>query len=160
MFALERLASLGHTTVSKALNGSDIPTEATVIALAKALKMVQDPLLQLWEQAVEAGRQGAPEEPGARDFFRDLIEQHTRLFAGRQAESARIMKFIRDRASGYVFVEALSGYGKTSLLADLVRQNPEFRYHFISQAYRRRGDEEYSFCHDRFRQYFRGRGGI
>ncbi|MFF1918468.1 helix-turn-helix domain-containing protein [Streptomyces sp. NPDC058239] len=139
MIALERLTGLGHTTVSKALNGPNIPTRATVIALANALKMDLDPLLQLWEQAVDAGRQGAAQEPPTRDFFRDLIETHTRLFAGRHAESARIMEFIRDRASGYVFVEALSGYGKTSLLADLVRQNPEFRYHFISQAYRRRG---------------------
>ncbi|MFF2468170.1 helix-turn-helix domain-containing protein [Streptomyces mirabilis] len=140
MLALERLAGLRHTTVSRALNGPNVPTRATVIALANALKMDPDPLLRLWEQAVEASRQGAGQEPPAtRDFFRDLIEQHTQLFAGRQAESARIEEFIRDRPCGYVFVEALSGYGKTSLLADLVRQNPEFRYHFISQAYRRRG---------------------
>ncbi|MER7693209.1 helix-turn-helix domain-containing protein [Streptomyces sp. NPDC097610] len=139
MLALERLTDLGHTTVSKALNGRNIPTRATVIALANALKMDPDPLLQLWDQAMEASHQGMSRESPTRDFFHDLIEKHTQLFAGRQTESARIKEFIRDRASGYVFVEALSGYGKTSLLADLVRQNPEFRYHFISQAYRRRG---------------------
>jgi transcriptional regulator with XRE-family HTH domain len=139
MLSLERLTGLGHTTVSKAFNGPTIPTRATVIALANALKMDPDPLLHLWDQAAEAGRRGAWQEAPTRDFFRDLIEKHTQLFAGRQAESARIDQFIRDHASGYVFVEALSGYGKTSLLADLVRQNPEFCYHFISQAYRRRG---------------------
>ncbi|MGW6405435.1 helix-turn-helix domain-containing protein, partial [Streptomyces sp. NPDC055134] len=85
MLALERLTGLGHTTVSRALNGPIVPTRATVIVLANALKMDPDPLLRLWEQAVEAGRQGAGQEPPAtRDFFRDLIEQHTQLFAGRQ----------------------------------------------------------------------------
>ncbi|MER7191373.1 AAA family ATPase [Streptomyces flaveolus] len=141
MRVVERSASLGHTTVSKALNGPGIPTRATVIALAKALRTDPDPLLRLHRQAVESEQQEAraPDDPLTRDFFNDLIEQHTRLFAGRRNESAQVMEFIRDRATGYVFVEALSGYGKTSLLADLVRQHPEFRYHFISQAYRRRG---------------------
>ncbi|WP_307787443.1 AAA family ATPase [Streptomyces musisoli] len=139
MIALERLTGLGHTTVSKALNGPNLPTRATVMGLAKALRLDPGPLLDLWEQAAEAGHRKVQEEPATRDFFRDLIEKHTQLFAGRQGENVRIMEFIRARASGYVFVEALSGYGKTSLLADLVRQNPEFRYHFISQAYRRRG---------------------
>ncbi|MEU6676609.1 helix-turn-helix domain-containing protein [Streptomyces sp. NPDC046925] len=113
MVALERLSGLGHTTVSKALNGPGIPTRATVIALARALKTDTAPLLQLWDQTAEAGRREAPQEPSTRDFFDDLIENHTRLFAGRQAERARIMEFIRERPSGYVFVEAPSGYGKT-----------------------------------------------
>ncbi|MFE5482295.1 helix-turn-helix domain-containing protein [Streptomyces sp. NPDC056527] len=141
MHAVERSAGLGHTTVSKALNGPGIPTRATVIALAKALRTDPEPLLRLHEQTVDGEQQEAraPVEPMTRDFFSDLVEQHTRLFAGRSGESAQVMEFIRDRATGYVFVEALSGYGKTSLLADLVRRNPEFRYHFISQAYRRRG---------------------
>ncbi|MFE0651133.1 helix-turn-helix domain-containing protein [Streptomyces sp. NPDC059534] len=151
MRAVERSAGLGHTTVSKALNGPGVPTRATVIALAKALRTDPEPLLCLHGQVVEgestegASTEGgsadarAPYESPVRDFFGDLIEQHTRLFAGRRDEGARVMEFVRDRATGYVFVEALSGFGKTSLLADLVRRHPEFRYHFISQAYRRRG---------------------
>ncbi|MFD8754932.1 hypothetical protein ACFV0O_28705 [Kitasatospora sp. NPDC059577] len=85
------------------------------------------------------GRPG-PEDFATREFFRDLIDNHTRLFAGRQAESTRITDYIRTEGSGYVFVEAGSGYGKTSLLADLVSRHPDFRYHFISQAYSGRGE--------------------
>ncbi|MGZ9931421.1 ATP-binding protein [Streptomyces sp. NC-S4] len=92
----------------------------------------------------QSGRETEP-DPGpvgfaSRDFFRDLIENRTRLFTGRQTESTRITDYIRTRGSGYVFVEALSGYGKTSLLADLVSRHPDFRYHFISQAHSGRGE--------------------
>ena len=141
MRAVERSAGLGHTTVSRALNGSDISTRDTVVKLAKALRTDPGPLLRLHQQALEGAQQEAPapDDPLTRGFFGDLIEQHTRLFAGRRSESAQIMKFIQHRATGYVFVEALSGYGKTSFLADLVRLHPEFCYHFISQAYRRTG---------------------
>lgn len=72
-----------------------------------------------------------------RGFFRHLIESHTQLFAGRQGESEQILEFIRSRQTGYIFVEAPSGYGKTSLLAHLVDGHPEFSYHFISQGYKR-----------------------
>ncbi|MEU0213275.1 hypothetical protein [Streptomyces canus] len=75
----------------------------------------------------------------SRDFFRHLISHHTALFAGRDAEAARILNFVARQRRGYVFVEALSGYGKTSLLAHLIDGHPEFSYHFISQAYRRSG---------------------
>ncbi|WP_329375576.1 NACHT domain-containing protein [Streptomyces sp. NBC_01483] len=107
-----------------------------MIALGKALRMKVEPLLLLHEQAVQ---ELEPVEPRIRDFFGNLIEQHTSLFAGRQAETAQITAFIRSRGSGYVFVEGFSGFGKTSLLADLVQRNPEFHYHFVSQAYRRSG---------------------
>lgn len=51
MAGLEGRAGLGHTTVSRALNGSSIPTEATVVALAEALKTAPGPLLDLLRQA-------------------------------------------------------------------------------------------------------------
>jgi hypothetical protein len=76
-------------------------------------------------------------QSGLRNFFQHLIESHTQLFAGRQKENARILNFVDSRRTGYVFVEALSGYGKTSLLAHLVQTHPEFHYHFISQNYKR-----------------------
>jgi hypothetical protein len=75
----------------------------------------------------------------ARNFFRHLIASHTALFAGREEQSAQIMDFVRQGGSGYIFVEGKSGYGKTSLLANLVEKHPEFCYHFISQIYRRSG---------------------
>lgn len=54
MAALERRAGLGHTTVSHALNGHDIPTEATVTALARALGADSGELLALRAQAQRA----------------------------------------------------------------------------------------------------------
>jgi hypothetical protein len=72
-------------------------------------------------------------------YFDHLIERHTQLFAGREGHLKSIADFLETNASGYIFVEALSGYGKTSLLAKLVLDNPQFAYHFISQAYKTRG---------------------
>jgi transcriptional regulator with XRE-family HTH domain len=51
MAGLERRAGLGHTTSSQALNGPSIPTEATVAALAQALRTDPEPLLALRRQA-------------------------------------------------------------------------------------------------------------
>lgn len=82
---------------------------------------------------------GSSPPPGVKGFFSDLINYHTALFAGREEETSRIQNFVTNREAGYVFVEALSGYGKTSLLANLVKQNREFRYHFISQVNSRPG---------------------
>jgi Helix-turn-helix domain len=83
--------------------------------------------------------QGSGRPAGVRGFFSHLIADHTALFAGRDEELKRILEFVDRCEKGYVFVEALSGYGKTSLLANLVDRNRQFRYHFISQAYRRPG---------------------
>jgi hypothetical protein len=77
-----------------------------------------------------------PRRPRLQTGFDSLLHRHTALFAGRQAELARITEFVRSGQHGYVFVEALSGYGKTSLIAQLVAGNPGYAYHFISQAYR------------------------
>lgn len=76
---------------------------------------------------------------GVRGFFSGLITDHAALFAGRDGETRRILDFVSCHEAGYVFVEALSGYGKTSLLANLVNQNRGLRYHFISRAHSRPG---------------------
>lgn len=55
MVALELKAELGHTTVSRALNGSSLPSETTVIALAQALRADAAPLLGLLREAASAG---------------------------------------------------------------------------------------------------------
>ena len=52
-----------------------------------------------------------------------------------------MLDFIASAGSGYVFVEGPSGYGKTSLLAQLVRDHPSFTYHFISQGYKSSGSD-------------------
>jgi hypothetical protein len=81
----------------------------------------------------------SPSASRLRAMFDHLVNAHTWLFAGRDAEIARIQQFVATGAGGYVFVEGLSGYGKTSLLAELVRTNPRYVYHFISQSYKTSG---------------------
>ncbi|MFE7114704.1 NACHT domain-containing protein [Streptomyces sp. NPDC057654] len=49
---LERRAGLGHTTTSRALNGSTVPSQATVVALAHALDTDATPLLALRRKAL------------------------------------------------------------------------------------------------------------
>ena len=74
--------------------------------------------------------------PQLRQNFKHLIDSHTYLFAGRNDHIQSILDVIQNHESGYIFIEGLSGYGKTSLLANLVKKNPTFVYHFISQAYK------------------------
>ncbi|WP_179235607.1 NACHT domain-containing NTPase [Streptomyces sp. CS113] len=50
--ALAGRAALGRTTVSKALNGATVPTEETVIALARELGAAPEPLLELRRAAL------------------------------------------------------------------------------------------------------------
>ena len=52
MAALPGRAGLGRTTVSQALNGTGMPSEATVVALASALKTDAEPLLRLRARAL------------------------------------------------------------------------------------------------------------
>ncbi|MGW0656070.1 NACHT domain-containing protein [Streptomyces umbrinus] len=52
MTALPLRAGLGRTTVSQALNGTGMPSEATVVALAAALKTDAEPLLRMRARAL------------------------------------------------------------------------------------------------------------
>ncbi|MFJ3206254.1 helix-turn-helix domain-containing protein [Streptomyces sp. NPDC086989] len=52
MGGLQQRTGLGRTTVSQALNGQVMPTEATLAALAKALGTDVGPMLALREAAV------------------------------------------------------------------------------------------------------------
>ncbi|MEU7682763.1 NACHT domain-containing protein [Streptomyces spectabilis] len=72
MITLSRRAGLGRTTVSQALNGTGVPTDATVAALAAALGGDPEELLRLRDRAVppaapaEAATVGSS---GARERF-------------------------------------------------------------------------------------------
>ncbi|NED04520.1 helix-turn-helix domain-containing protein [Streptomyces sp. SID6648] len=52
---LARRARLGRTTTSQALNGGTVPSEATLVSLAQALRTQADPLLRLRMLAGTAG---------------------------------------------------------------------------------------------------------
>ncbi|WP_327350135.1 NACHT domain-containing protein [Streptomyces sp. NBC_01321] len=51
MGGLQQRSQLGKTTVSQALNGTRVPSEATVVSLARALGTQAEPLLALRQQA-------------------------------------------------------------------------------------------------------------
>jgi hypothetical protein len=81
------------------------------------------------------GRLLAPqalELPG-RVIFDGLIEEYTRLFAGRETASAELEQFMADPSGGYLLVKASAGLGKTALMASLVaRHRDGLAYHFFS----------------------------
>ncbi|MGW6309026.1 NACHT domain-containing protein [Streptomyces niveus] len=60
MAGLELRAGVGHTTASRALNGLGVPSEATVVALARALGADADPLLKLRRAALPSTTLPAP----------------------------------------------------------------------------------------------------
>ncbi|MGW7059522.1 NACHT domain-containing protein [Streptomyces sp. NPDC054904] len=70
MSGLQHRSQLGRTTVSQALNGSRLPSEATVVALARALGADPDPLLDLHRQAspVKAERESRRPPQGVEQF--------------------------------------------------------------------------------------------
>ncbi|MES4902957.1 MULTISPECIES: NACHT domain-containing protein [unclassified Streptomyces] len=61
VMALQRRSGLGRTTVSQALNGRGIPSEATVVALAKTLRADVDELLRLRSRMSSAATSPDPE---------------------------------------------------------------------------------------------------
>ncbi|WP_407562922.1 NACHT domain-containing protein [Streptomyces sp. 184] len=85
MAGLERRAGLGHTTVSRALNGSAVPSETTVVELARALGANAEELLELRGRALPktaAARSGPSvgEAPGFEERYRRYVsERHGML---------------------------------------------------------------------------------
>ncbi|WP_314250057.1 NACHT domain-containing protein [Streptomyces kutzneri] len=79
---LPRRAGLGRTTVSQALHGPTVPSEATVVALASALRTKAEPLLRLREQAKQqhsspdTAADGTRGRPGADAQFEGRNPQH------------------------------------------------------------------------------------
>ncbi|MBK6873950.1 MAG: toll/interleukin-1 receptor domain-containing protein [Kineosporiaceae bacterium] len=71
-----------------------------------------------------------------RAAFKPLIEDRTQIFTGRRDVFRRIMEFAARRDGGYLVVTAPPGFGKTSLVANLVAATPEaFAYHFFAPVY-------------------------
>ncbi|MFI7343021.1 NACHT domain-containing protein [Streptomyces sp. NPDC050085] len=82
MAGLAARAGLSRTTVSQALNGTGLPSEATVAALARALGVDAGPLLRLRAEALppSARAPGAgPQEPFDAWYRKYVEERHGRL---------------------------------------------------------------------------------
>ena len=84
---LQQRTGLGRTTISQALSGSKVPSEATLVALAQALGTDAGPLLALREQArpsrtspVAALGGTRPVQQNFADRYLDyVIERHAQL---------------------------------------------------------------------------------
>jgi WD40 repeat protein len=85
--------------------------------------------------------------PSLKDSLGRLLDSHT-LFGGRDAELKRLNAFLDQGVSGYLFVTALSGYGKSALLANWVRMlsrdNYRVCYHFMNRLYGKTSEEDFS----------------
>lgn len=75
MAALPGRAELGRTTVSKALNGAGVPSEATVVALASALGADPEPLLRLRSRALPLSAPVPDAEEPFDGWYRQYVER-------------------------------------------------------------------------------------
>lgn len=140
-------ATPGRDTVRRILVDAALPaSRQSTVSVAVALVLLareQQPgsiakqIAEAWDRAA-AGGVGPRVDPSgqARVTFDHLIKHHTRVFAGRDPEMHAVNDYINGHDRGYVLIDGLSGYGKTSLLAALVQSHPGFLLHFISQAYK------------------------
>jgi hypothetical protein len=77
-----------------------------------------------------------------RRAFDPLLEDRTRVFGGREAILDKITGFIQDPKGGYLVITAPAGFGKTALMARLIKSTPDaFAYHFFTPLY---GDDSLS----------------
>ncbi|MFI9004479.1 helix-turn-helix domain-containing protein [Streptomyces sp. NPDC053541] len=82
MGGLARRAGLGRTTTSQALNGGTVPSEATLVSLARALRTPADPLLGLRAlacTAADAEASGVSGGPQSRFTYAYLDQRPTNL---------------------------------------------------------------------------------
>ncbi|GAA1267810.1 NACHT domain-containing protein [Kitasatospora nipponensis] len=71
---------LGRTTVSQALNGSAVPSERTVLALAQALRTPAEPLLRMRRELASP-----VDRPAGADPDREFEERYRRYLVGRHS---------------------------------------------------------------------------
>jgi hypothetical protein len=69
-----------------------------------------------------------------RSEISDLVSYYTQSFVGRIAEVQQLTHFAAQESSGYLLVEALSGYGKSALMFHLLHRHEFDRWGFISEA--------------------------
>jgi hypothetical protein len=82
-----------------------------------------------------------------RSEISDLVSYYTQSFVGRIAEVQQLTHFAAQESSGYLLVEALSGYGKSALMFHLLHRHefdsggsspkPYLVYFFIRQQGKR-----------------------
>lgn len=142
--ALERRAELGHTTVSRALNGRTLPSVRTLTELAEALGEDVGPLLELHRQASIGPRRLSkpvnvfPSERGSWSGPVFAVPGLLGSEVAREALVARVVSALTDSRSPGASVGLATrvagtagggGFGKTTL-ARLVVHSRQVREHF------------------------------
>ena len=73
------------------------------------------------------------------DKVEQIINESTELFVGRSEEFQKLDNFVADNSSGVMLVTAAAGFGKTSLLANWVKERQGngcfIAYHVFNQKY-------------------------
>jgi len=117
---------LEHGFVDRALN------EARLLLFDKKKVDWAVPVLFLRVQDGRLFSAQSLEQPN-RVIFDSLIEEYTRLFAGRETAVAQVEQFMAAPTGGYLLIKAGAGLGKTALMASLVaRHRDDLGYHFFS----------------------------
>ncbi|MFE3497651.1 NACHT domain-containing protein [Streptomyces sp. NPDC059175] len=91
MGGLQQRTGLGRTTVSQALSGHKLPSEATVVALAKALGTDAEPLLAL--------RHAAARTPQAREDSLTRVVRMPRRLTAQPTFEERYLSYMAERHS-------------------------------------------------------------
>ncbi|WP_069755632.1 NACHT domain-containing NTPase [Streptomyces sp. EN16] len=91
MGGLQQRTGLGRTTVSQALNGQTLPSEATLVALAKALGTDVEPLLAL--------RNAASLVPQARMNYPVLVARRATRLKPQPSFEERYLRYVAERHS-------------------------------------------------------------
>lgn len=63
-------------------------------------------------------------------IFESLIESRLKHFVGRELIMNKINEFISSEDSGYLFIEGPPGIGKTAIISNFIKQNPNSIFHF------------------------------
>jgi len=141
----EKQKSYSDTEIKKIINGKfsfdvkkdiwdkrDILEEVTNFQIEKAREV---------EKILEANFGEERREPDREvvDKVEQIINQYTQLFVGRSEEFQKLDNFLANHSSGVMLVTAGAGFGKTSLLANWVKERQGngcfIAYHFFSQQY-------------------------
>ncbi|MEV7061081.1 NACHT domain-containing protein [Streptomyces microflavus] len=91
MGGLQQRTGLGRTTVSQALNGQALPSEATLVALAKALGTDVEPLLVL--------RNAASPVPQASRNYPQLVARRATRLKPQSSFEERYLRYVAERHS-------------------------------------------------------------
>ncbi len=97
---------------------------------------------QLTNALTEWSRRREVRRVAMREIFEPLLQEYS-FFGGREDALRRVRDFIQGPAPGYLVVTAPAGFGKTALMAQLVRADRDaFAYHFFSSVYSASGGED------------------